>query len=254
MDFDFIEDEGLRAQAIEAHQNSMLSLKAQTEAQIAKAVEGLSAKNAELLGEKKSIQEKLQGYAAITDPERALEALKFLDENADAQLIKDGKIGELIEKRTSVMRSDHEAALKDLQAALSEASNESKIFKTKYQSKMIEDTIRAAALEAGVLPAAITDVLARGNRVFSLSEHGEVEARDKNGNLLKNAKDMVVTPKNWVMDLKDSAIHYWPASEGAGAFSGSGNPDDIAEQLQALAIKGDMVGYRKLREKTLAKK
>lgn len=254
MDFDFIEDEAVREKAIQAHKESMEKVEGSIQEKIDAAVEGLSAKNAELLGEKKDIQQKLQEFADITDPQKALEALKFLDENADAQLIKDGKINELIEKRTSSLRSDHEAAMNEVKAKLEEAAASSARYKGKFETKVIEDTIRAAATEAGVLPAALTDILMRGNPVFSLGANGEVEARDDQGNLLKNSEDMVVTPKNWVAGLKNTSPHYWPTSEGAGAYSANASDADLADQLEALVKKGDMAGYRDLRAKMMQKK
>jgi hypothetical protein len=144
--------------------------------------------------------------------------------------------------------------LADLKGKLESTSKESVEFKSKYHTKVIEDAIRAAAVEAGVLPAAITDILLRGNPVFTLNNSGEVEARDRQGNLLKNAEDMVVTPKNWVAGLKNTSAHYWPQSEGAGAYSPNASEQDLADQLAMLVKRGDMAGYRALRTKMQAGK
>lgn len=255
MEFSFIEDEELRTQAETQYKAEKEEEDKLIQAKIDKAVEGLSSKNDELLSEKKKIQEKLQEFSQITDPQKALDAIKFLEENAEAQLIRDGKIDELIAKKTSVMRSDHESAVKELQSRLNELTEVSSEYKTKFQTKVIEDALRNEAVKAGVLPQAVEDILMRGKSVFSLAaDTAEVEARDANGNLLKNDKDIVITPKVWVESLKNISPHYWPQSMSAGAFPGSSSSSDVAAQLEALAKKGDFAGYRKLREKMTAKK
>jgi hypothetical protein len=99
MDFEFIEDEGLRAKAKEAFETQMQKTNEKFKLQMDEEVSGLKTKVDELLGEKKTIQEQLAKFGDITDPEKAAEALKFLQENEDAQLIKDGKIEAIIQPR-----------------------------------------------------------------------------------------------------------------------------------------------------------
>ena len=99
MDFSFIEDEALRTQAEEAYEADKKANGEDIESKINEAIEGLQSKNEELLGEKKTIQEKLQKFADIEDPEKALEALKFINESEEAQMIRDGKFDEHVEER-----------------------------------------------------------------------------------------------------------------------------------------------------------
>ena len=125
--FDFIEDEEVREKAQQAYDDSIKDVKEQMNNEnqeilnqtIEDAVAGLKAKNEELLDEKKKIQSALKDFDDI-DPHKAKEALEFLEQNHDAQLIKDGKIDELIEKKTSTMRAEHEEAVQELQDQLRE--------------------------------------------------------------------------------------------------------------------------------------
>lgn len=247
MNFDFIEDESIRIQAQEKYKESVSKLTADIDAKIEEATSGLKSKNEELLDEKKKIQQTLKNFENI-DPEKAREALQFLDNNEDAQLIKDGKIEEVIDKRTSQLRNDHEAAVAELKNALNEASQEGTTFKTLYQTKMIEDSLRDAAIKAKVRPEAITDILIRGREVFLLAEDGSVEARDSEGKLRKTKDEKVLTPSNWVDGLKEIAPHYWPNSEGVGASGGHvGDADDFQAKLSRAASTGNMKEYRRLR-------
>lgn len=246
--FEYIEDEDLRSKAIADFEARQKEVNEGIDKKIAEATERLVAKNTELLGEKKTIQEKLAEFKDITDPEKALEALNFINENEDAQLIKDGKVNELIEKRTSVMRIEHETAVQELADKLMEATEGQSTFKNLYETKVMDDAMRAVAVQAGVRIEAIPDVLLRAKSVFSLDKSGAPEARDEKGNLIKNKDDNVVTPAVWMEDLKTTSPHYWPTSAGAGAL-GSGVTDsaDVTAKLADLAKRGDMKGYRKLR-------
>lgn len=249
--FDFIEDVELRAKAEEAAAVRTKELEIGLQAKIDEAISGLRLKNEELLGEKKSIQEKLRKFSAISDPDKAMDALKFLQENEDAQLLKDGKVSELIDKRTSQMRLEHEQLLGELKKKAEEAEKGSFLYRSMYEGKILEDEIRAIAVKAGVVPEAVSDVLLRAKGIFTLAKDNTVEARDDKGNLVKTTEGNVLTPFVWMEQLKTTSPHYWPRSESAGARGGTpsaGDPDTMA-RLGELAKKGDMDGYRKLRAK-----
>lgn len=252
MDFSFIEDKAVRAKVEETFSNQLTSeVDSKIEAALTEQTLGLKNKNEELKREKLELAEVLKD---IKDPEAAKAALKFLEENEDAKLIKDGKIEELLEKKTSKLRSDHESKILELQQQLEEASHVGTSFKSMFETKMVEDEIRAAALKADVRPEALFDIMTRANSIFSFGEDGSVEARDKDGGLKKVKDDIVMTPDNWIESLKDTAPHYWPASVGAGATGVGGSAGDVMKKLESLASAGKMEDYRKLRDKMLSKK
>ncbi len=249
IDFSFIEDETLRKQAeeqYEADQKEVLEAAAKAqEAAIEEAVSGLKSNNEKLLNEKKKLQEKFKG---ITDPEEALAALQLIHENEDIQLIKEGKIEEVIAKRTSTLISEHEAQMEELSANLKTLTEESSKYKSLFQTKVIEDTLREAAIKAGVMPEAVSDVLMRGVTVFTLSETNEVEARNEKGELLKKG-GIVVNPNNWVEGLKETHPYYWPPTVSAGISGAGGADSDTMDKLAELAKAGKIDEYRKLRKK-----
>jgi len=122
------------------------------------------------------------------------------------------------------------------------------MYKTLYESKVIDDGIRAEATKAGVRSEALSDVLLRGRGVFSLDDKKQIEARDSEGKLAKTVDDKVLTTKNWIEGLKESSPHYWPNSEGAGAHGSSSVSDsDHTAKLKAAADSGNQAEYRRLR-------
>lgn len=253
MKFDFITDDNLRKQAETAYDAEVKANSEDLDSKISEAVEGLRNKNEQLLGEKKTIQEKLLTFADIDDPVKALEALTFINESEEAQMIRDGKFDELLEKRTSTMRLEHDNSIVDLTEQLLEASKGKGKYKGLYQTKIMDDELREVAGKAGVRQEAITDVLLRANTIFQLGQDGTVEARDGAGKLLKNEEGNVVTPSVWLESMKETSPHYWPSSEGSGARGGNITGDaDVTERLAHYAKTGQMVKYRELRKQMAA--
>lgn len=254
MPFSFIEDEELREKAEDAHKIKVdeltINLTNAKKKEVEEAVAGLKTKNEEILGEKKTLQDEMKKFEGI-DLDHVKVASEFYEKNKDADFLKDGTVEELIEKKTSQITSDFETQINELNENLSKAKDHGRTYQSLFESKVIDDGLRAEATKQGVRPEAVEDIILRGRSVFSLDENKQMEARDKEGNLAVTEDKKVLTPKNWVEGLKESSPHYWPSSEGAGAQGGVGgtSPSDLTLKLQELADKGDMKGYRALRDK-----
>lgn len=249
MEFEFIEDEQVRAKAKAAYEDSIRKVHDGVQAKVDEAVAGLKTKNEELLGEKKKIQERLAQFSEITDPEEAKKALKFLNESEDAQLIRDGRVDELIGKKTASMQLEHKQKLEEVTAKLEDISKEATTYKSRYERKLMDDALRESALRAGIRTEAISDVLLRGSQLFTLGKDGSLEARNEKGELRKNSEGSVITPAVWLEELKASAPHYWPSSDGAGALGSDFTADgDKMAKLAELAKKQQWAAYRKLRD------
>jgi hypothetical protein len=253
--FDFIEDEVVRTQAEEAANTAInekvkeveASFSQKIEVEIQKATKRLKSKNAELLDEKKKIQDTLKNFENI-DPDKAKEALQFLDENEYAQMVKDGRIEELLDKRTSKLKSEHEEVVQSLGEQLKELSGKASTYEEKYNRRTINEELRKAAAKAGVREEAITDILLRGSNVFSVADDESLESRDEEGNLKKTEDGKILTPENWIEELKNTSPHYWPASAGAGAIGSSVSGNALDTAIRRAAEAGNMNEYRRLRE------
>lgn len=212
------------------------------------AVNDLKSKNGELLGEKKKLQELLSALDGI-DPEKAKKAMEFLDNNEIARLIAEGKTEEALANHTEKLTIKYQEMIDNLTKERDESKTTASDYRSRFESTMVNSAIQREAIAAGILPDAIPDVLSRAQQVFSYGEDGSIEARDKDGNLVKK-EDKLLTPKMWVAGLPR---HYWPGSEGAGA-TGGGRGSDANEQLAQAASTGDHDSYRRLRRKQQGKK
>lgn len=248
MDFSFITDPEQRQVAETNYAKAQEEVNKTIETKIAEATFGLKTKNEELLTEKKKIQATLKDFENL-DPAAAREALKFLEENEDAKLIKEGRISELVDKKTTSLRTQHEETVTKLSQDLNENKKNASFFKEKYETKVISDGLRDFAVKAGVRVEALDDIILRGKSIFTLDPHGNLEARGQDGKLIKTEDDKILSPDLWVEGLKKVAPHYWPASKGLDAFRGDPGTPEYDTALAEAASKGDMVTYRKLRDK-----
>jgi len=218
--FDFIENTEQREKAENLHKIEVdqltVDLTNANKVTTEEAVAGLKTKNAEILDEKKTLSDNLKKFEGY-DPEAVKVATDFYTKNS---------------------------------VNLTAAQKSSNEYQGLFESKVIDDGVRAAAVKAGMIDTAVEDAVLRGRGVFSLDTNKMIEARDAEGKLAISSDKKVLTTENWVEDLKETSPHYWPPSQGAGATGGKIGPEsDKATKLQALADAGDVTAYRAMRDK-----
>lgn len=256
MDFSFIEDEGQRAKAVEAYNTSIDAVKTEVKDTLTtdfnKQVEGLKGKNSQLLDEKKKIQESLKNFDGL-DAEAAKAALELINGNEEIKLIQEGKFEEVIDKRVSGIKGEHEEIVTTITNERDTEAEGHRTYKKKFESKMVDDSIREAALNAKVRSEAIEDILNKGRMMFLLGEDGlSVEAREGlklDGKLLRTEDDKVLTTALWVDELKSKSPHYWPSSTSGNYNEDFTNMEEIDIQIANAAKAGDNKLYRALRDK-----
>jgi hypothetical protein len=211
-------------------------------------VEGLKTKNQEILDELKTTRDSLKKFEGV-DVDEFNRLSKVFAENEDAQLIADGKVQDVIDKRTEKMRQKFEDRLEEITSSFEAAAAERDTFRNQLHSNRISDAIRKECLESGMRTTAIDDAILQGRTTFTVGEDGEVEARDGNGEL-KKVDGKLLTPKAFVTSLRKSKPHYWPDSEGAGT-TGGGNraaAEELGEVAREAARTGDMKKFREMRD------
>lgn len=253
MDFEFIQDEELRNKAIEEF-NKTLNAKIQEE------VSGLKKKNEELLGEKKSVQQKLEEYNKKLegiDIEEAKKVLEQTKQQKKKQLLDEGKNEDYlkleIQNRVSEIERDYLTRLEIELEAKKQATEKANKYETMYKEKMIVDKIREAALNSGSYktPSVLEDICERGRKIFHLN-HSEdnIEARDADGGLRKTEDGKILTPEIWLNELRKITPHYFPPSEGTnsrGSSKGGNSRDDLLERMAVASREQNMTEYRRLR-------
>lgn len=186
----------------------------------------LRSHSKKLLDEKKTLKSALDKFGDV-DPEKFTTMLKQLESSEEARLLAEGKIDDVVAKRSERKILDIQSKLEELSNTNKRLDEEKATWQNKYNSAIVDRHLRVAAEKAGVLPSAIDDVLARAKGVFSVTDNDTIEARDKNGNLL-TVGSKALDANLFVESLKESAPHYWPVSRSGGAAGGAGGNSRIA--------------------------
>lgn len=183
----------------------------------------------QVLEEKKELQKELaqikkqwEGF----DHERVQRIMERIDKDEETKLIADGKLDEVVSRRTERLRADLETQLKAREAKIEELTKAVTVEKEKRARLVIDGSLRAAAVEAGITKTAIEDVVYRGRQVFNLDENDRAIPRDPNGNLLVSKDGITpLSAQEWLDSMKKIAPHWWPPSQGGGAMPGdAGKP------------------------------
>lgn len=189
-------------------------LQAQIAAAVEAATSGLKAKNSELLGSLRTTKDALQKFDGI-DPEAVRNILKRFTDDDEAKLIANGKIDEVLTKRTERMKAgfERETQAEKVKREAAEARA------AKFSKRVLENGIRTEAAAAGLHQYAIEDALYRAGTTFALDDDGNPTAVE--GAFGKDGKPL--TLKEWFADMKEKAPHWFPATaSGSGAGGGGG--------------------------------
>lgn len=223
-------------------------------------VTGLKEKNSELLGQNKALktdfkqlQAQLEGIDLNAIKGLDLGAVRGLLEKAskdeETRLIAEGKIDEVLNRRTERFRQDVE---KQLQAKETEIQKHIEA-KKKLASRALSDAILQAASKVGALPEAMEDIVERARRAgWTVTEDGDVVALDGDEPILGKDGKTPLTPVEWAESLREIAPHLWPRAQGAGPTGDQGargtkrRSDMTAEEAAAFIKEHGRDAYLKL--------
>lgn len=213
---------------------------------------GLKGKNSELLGKLKGAQGDLDAFKGQFDG-LDIEVVKAIVSKAgvdeETRLIAEGKIDEVVSRRTERLRGDME---KQLQAERDRA-DQAVAFANQFKDRVLSDSIREAATKTGALAEASDDIILRARSVFSLSDEGAPVALDKDGQVIygKDGKTPL-SPSEWAEGLRETAPHLWPRAQGGGQVGDKGGKGSIkrgemsAQEKAAYVQQHGQAAYLKL--------
>ncbi len=229
---------------------------------VAAATQGISGeadvrlknKNTELLAKLTKANENAKQFEGM-DVEKIKRMTAMFEKDEEMKLIAEGKIDEVIQKRTDALTAASHDRITNLENELESSTKSATEYKTKYDQNTIRQELTKAALNAKVRSDAIEDVVRRGFDMFSINDAGEIESRGPDGELRQTADNLILNPERFIESLKEVTPYYWGQSE-SGMTNGS--KDMIggkhADSLVISAAQGnngqiDMAQYRKSRQK-----
>ena len=160
-------------------------------------------KNIELLQEAKKFKD--------VDPDKYRKMLKRVPELE--KLVKDGvsadKVDKLVSDRIAQMKTEYEEKEKGHLTIIDKQSRQ-------LESLVIDTKFSAAAVEKGVRPEAISDVILRAKGVFKVEEGKAVPYEGDNVIYGKDGSK-AMSPGEWIEGLRKSAGHLFQPNTGTGA-------------------------------------
>ncbi|KVD71798.1 hypothetical protein WI89_00830 [Burkholderia ubonensis] len=179
-------------------------------------------------------------FAGI-DPDQVRAILDRVANDEEAKLIAEGKIDQVIEKRTERLRADADKRVSDATAA-AQAANERA---NRFSQRVLDDQIRAAAAKSGIHAHAVDDALFRGRSMFTLDENGHAVQLGEDGQpvLGKDGKTPF-SPAEWLDGMKEAAPHWFPASasgSGSGGGARGGAPTNLNRSTMTPKEKSEYI-------------
>ena len=237
---DSIDDlpEALKSEYVEKNGKFYLDAEKQDDPEMKKRVDEFRNKNIELMKQMEDIKKDVLKYQELGDLEKVKEALSKVQKIEEGKMFEEGKIDELLSKRTDRMKKDYESQI----AALSKIAEDSKSAFTKAKEALAKSTIdNQIQIEVGGLTAkarkgTMEDIIARGRRVFSMDEDDKVVARGIDGSPLFGKNGVTpLTITEWAQNLPTEAAHFFEPSAGGGAGGGKGEEHKGKMTAEALA-------------------
>lgn len=210
------EDEGQEPGA----QNVNITETPEFQAALAAETAGLKNKNAEILAEKRKVQEQERKVQ-----EQLNAILAQAEDKEDQEALRSGKLDvqSLLDKRLNANNASWQERLQAEQAEKEEFRKIAEAEKDRLKQFQIKQLIGTEFLRNEFAqPTAHDDVLNLAGSVWDISENGELVSRDQAGNVRIGKSGKPLTPKEWIEDLAGSRPHYFKALPGSGGKQGSG--------------------------------
>lgn len=154
------------------------------------------------------LMKKLDGYKGI-DATKYQTLLGLEKRLTDKELIEAGKVDEVVQSRIQSMKGEHEGVVTKLSDDLSIANRQ-------LESLLIDSAVRVKALEAGVIPTAVDDVMLRAKTVFKIVD-GKAVPHSEGKPLYGKDGVNSMSVEEWMGSLAKSATHLFGQTSGGGA-------------------------------------
>jgi hypothetical protein len=170
--------------------------------------------------QERAVAEALKPFAGI-DPEETRKLLSQFASDEEKRLIQAGHIDKVIATRIEKQRTELENQVKQ---AAEERDGALEVAST-FMERVLDNHVRMAAAEAGVLPGAVEDALLRARMIFSLDDNGDAVQFGDDGEtpVLDKEGKKPFSVKDWIEERRADCAHWFPAgASGGGAPGGKG--------------------------------
>lgn len=170
------------------------------------------------------------------DPTKYAELLAQDQALKEKKLIDSGDVDGLINSRTQAMKNDYETRLNGLNDQLGSANRQ-------LETLLVDNAVRQAANELGVLPTAVEDLILRAKSIFRVKDGSAIAIGQDGHPVIGKDGTTPLSIKEWGTALRKIAPHLFAGSQGSGS-NGSGQPGsqnrDRSKMTPAEMIRAGM--------------
>ena len=175
------------------------------------------------------------------DPEKVKTLLSKVENDAEAKLLADGKLEEVVLNRMEKQKAESERRVNE---AIAERDKESSKA-NKFEQRVLDNHIRAAGVSAGAHEGGINDALLRARATFTLDENGDPVQVDSSGfPVLGKDGKTPFTVKEWLEERKEDCPHWFPAGNSGGGASGNSSTKANVKDLSKLSPRERLLAAR----------
>lgn len=158
------------------------------------------------------LQKQIDKYKDV-DPVKYRELMTIQQKVVEKELLDKGEVEKLVDLRTTAMRDELTGQVTTLTTDLTSARKQLHVL-------LIDNVVKSAAIQHGVIPEAIDDVVLRAKGVYSI-ENGVPTPKDAEGKPIygKDGKSLMSVAE-WLGTLKTTARHLFLGARGSGAGGG----------------------------------
>ncbi len=191
--------------------------------------------NKALMKDKEELEHLKEKFKDI-DPVKVKEyegQLAKINAMEEGELLKAGKIDEVIATRTKRMREDYESQINAKDKLLKTTTEEKEAFKSKLGVTLIDAEVQRVINDvAKPREKAVPDILGRAKTLWSVDEKGNIVARNADGKQAFGSDGEPLTLKEWSQGLLKEAPHLFESAAGGGAGGGTaGNGGGNGKQI-----------------------
>ena len=179
--------------------------------------------NLQLSAKEKELNAKIEQYKDV-DPKKyaeAVKALERLNELEDADAIKNGKLDEVLQKRTATMKADYDNQIRAKDQALDQAKQQLAAVTTNFRDLKLNQEIISTIDQVGVVrKGALPDIISRAKGEWAVDENGALLAKNPDGTQKYGKDGQPLTVAEWGKSLLQNAAHLFEPGTGGGAKGG----------------------------------
>ena len=197
--------------------------------------------NRRLTQELADLRKRLEQFGDI-DPEKyrkAEEALSKLEGDEERRLIAEGKLDEVLSRRTEAMKAEFERQVKAKDKALADLTSERNAMHGRLGEVLIDSTLAREIHTVGKLrEGALVDALSRARGTFAIDENGNMVPK-RGGEVVYGKSGDPLTPAEFAASLLETAPHLFEGASGGGSTGSEAGGASGGSGSGGKAIRAD---------------